>query len=287
MAVCYRHPDRETGVSCSNCGNPICTDCMTTTPVGMRCPDCAKQKTQVKTVRNMYGDPIATYVLIGINALAYFGVLASGGSGSEVYADAGLLGIGIDPSGLIGVADGEWWRLLTGGFMHDARSPLHILFNMYALYFLGQILEPSIGTPRFLALYFASLLTGSLAVMIVDPQQFTVGASGAVFGLMAAAVIIQRDQGIDPMQSGLGMILILNLGITFLIPRISIAGHIGGLIGGLVMGLIITHLARRARSPWPVVGAGAAIGVAAVVGGIVAADAEKSDLGLALLTLFS
>ena len=286
MATCYRHPNRETGVSCSNCGNPICTDCMTTTPVGMRCPDCAKQKTPVKTVRSMYGDPVATYVLIAVNVLAYFGVMASGGSGSEVYGDAGLLGIGLEPAGLIGVAEGEWWRLLTGGFMHDARSPLHILFNMYALYFLGQILEPSMGTPKFLALYFASLLTGSFAVMLANPQTFTVGASGAVFGLMAAAVIIQYRQGIDPMQSGLGMILILNLGITFLIPRISIAGHIGGLIGGAIVALVFAALSQRSRSPGPAVGAAAALGVAAFVGGIVAAQAEKTDLGLALTSLF-
>ena len=260
---------------------------MTTTPVGMRCPDCAKQKTPVKTVRTMYGDPIATYVLIGINALAWFGVAASGGSTSEVYGDAGLLGIGADAAGFIGVAEGEVWRLITGGFMHDARSPLHILFNMYALYFLGGILEPSLGTPRFLALYFASLLFGSFAVMLVDPQQFTVGASGAVFGLMAAAVVIQRQQGIDPMQSGLGMVLLLNLAITFLIPRISIAGHIGGLVGGAIRGAIIVTLGRRARSPWPVVAAGTALSLAAFVGGILAANAEKDQLGIALLSLFS
>src|SRR5688572_3190469 len=123
MAVCYRHPNRETGVSCSNCGNPICPDCMTTTPVGMRCPDCSKDKTPVKTIRSMYSDPVATYVLIAINVLAYAGVLASGGRTSQVYIDAAVLGIGVDRGGLIGVAEGEYWRLLTGGFMHDAGNP--------------------------------------------------------------------------------------------------------------------------------------------------------------------
>src|SRR5919108_268620 len=108
MAVCYRHPTRETGVSCSNCGNPICPDCMTATPVGMRCPDCSKQRTQVRTMRSIAVEPTVTYALIAINVLMYFGQTAS--PSNAVYRDFVLFG----PF----VADGEWWRLLTAGFLH-------------------------------------------------------------------------------------------------------------------------------------------------------------------------
>src|SRR4051812_39817545 len=118
MATCYRHPSRETGVSCSNCGNPICPDCMTPTPVGMRCPDCARQKTPVRTLRSMAVDPVATYVLIAINVAVFFGA-----SGSATRADLVLFG----PV----VADGEWWRLLTSGFLHQ--QLFHLGLNMLAL----------------------------------------------------------------------------------------------------------------------------------------------------------
>src|SRR3712207_4670656 len=114
MATCYRHPDRETSVSCSNCGNPICPDCMTATPVGMRCPDCARQKTQVRTLRSIYADPTLTYVLIVVNVLLWVGSALSGGRGSVVNVDFGIIGRGLTEHGLIGVAEGEYWRLLTG-----------------------------------------------------------------------------------------------------------------------------------------------------------------------------
>src|ERR1044071_4875254 len=130
MAVCYRHPNRETGVSCSNCGKPICPDCMTATPVGMRCPDCSRQKTQVRSMRNIYADPTATYILIGINVLVWVGMLLSGGSTSRVYIDLGLLGSGTLNTGeQIGVAHGEVYRLVTGAFLHDPSNPLHLFFN--------------------------------------------------------------------------------------------------------------------------------------------------------------
>src|SRR3712207_330308 len=116
MATCYRHPTRETGVSCSNCGNPICPDCMTATPVGMRCPECARQKTAVRTLRSMHADPTVTYVLIAINVLLFFGTaaggssLTGGGSGSTVFRDLALFGPAVEPGG-------DYWRLVTAGFL--------------------------------------------------------------------------------------------------------------------------------------------------------------------------
>src|ERR1051325_3812445 len=192
MAVCYRHPNRETRVSCSNCGNPICPDCMTATPVGMRCPECSRQKTSVKTMRNIYAEPTATYILIGINVVLWLGVMLSGGSSSRVYIDLGLVGSASFQGDPIGVSDGEVYRLITGAFLHDPSNPLHLAFNMYILYWLRAMLPPLVGHVPFVALYFASLLAGAFGALVSSPHGLTVGASGAVFGLMAAAFVFQR-----------------------------------------------------------------------------------------------
>ena len=191
MATCYRHPDRETGVSCSNCGRPICPDCMTPTPVGMRCPECSRDRTPVRNMASLYGAPVLTYVLIGINVVCSSARAAD----SKAYFD---LVLAAGP-----VANGDIWRAFTGGFLHaqGAFGFLHIGFNMYLLYILGNLLEPSIGKLRFGAIYFTSLLTGSFgAILLSSPNSYTVGASGAVFGLMGAAVVFLHARGINPMQ---------------------------------------------------------------------------------------
>jgi len=243
MVTCYRHADRETGVSCSSCGRPICPDCMTPTSVGMRCPECSKRRTEVKTVRSLHSDPTLTYVLIAVNVLAFLGSMSSGGGftsgGGRVIENGGLFG----PL----IAEGEYWRLVTSGFLHA--GILHVAFNMYILYFLGQLLEPALGRLRFGALYFSSLLAGSCGALLLSPQALTVGASGAVFGLMGAAVVALRARGFDPMSSGIGMMLLLNLGITFLLPGISIGGHIGGLIGGAAAAWLLVEFGERRRTP--------------------------------------
>jgi membrane associated rhomboid family serine protease len=271
MAVCYRHPNRETGVSCSNCGKPICPDCMTATPVGMRCPECSRQRTPVRTLRNIYADPTVTYVLIGICVLLYLGTWMSGGDTSSVYIDLGTLGTGTLNTGQeIGVAHGQVWRLVTGAFLHDPTNPLHILFNMYILYWLGTMLEPVLGHVRFAALYFASLLAGSFGALIAEPRSLTVGASGAVFGLMAAAFVFQRARGVDPWRSGLGPVILLNLALPFLFPNlnISIGAHVGGLIGGGLAALAIEWVsARRPGDLLPVLVC-TAVGAVSVVGAI-------------------
>src|SRR5215204_6204901 len=265
MAVCYRHKDRETGVSCSNCGNPICPDCMTATPVGMRCPECSRQKTQVRTMRDVHADPTVAYVLIAINVLMYFGQQA--GAGNSVYRDFVLFG----PL----VADGEWWRLLTAGFLHAGL--FHLLVNMYALYFLGRMLEPSLGHVRFAAIYVAALLAGSFGAVLLSPDTPVVGASTAIFGLFGAAIVMARNRGIDIMASGLGPILIINLVITFFPGfNISIGGHLGGLIGGVLGALAIEAIATRRRSPVPAVLACAVIAIASVVAAVAYNSAKFS-----------
>ena len=269
MQTCYRHPSRETGVSCSSCGRPICPDCMTTSPVGMRCPECSAQKTKVRTMRDVHGEPRVTYALIAISVIAFFASV----SGGDLNERFGVLGSGFIPGlGDSGVAEGEIWRLVTGGFLHG--GIIHVGFNMYLLYMLGTMLEPSLGSVRFAAVYFASLLAGSFGAVLLSPDRITVGASGAVFGLMAFAFLEMRRRGIDPMQSGIGGLLVLNLIITFLPGfNISIGGHLGGLLGGALAAAAIGASQRyKARASLAVaVAACAVIAVVAVAGAIAVA----------------
>jgi membrane associated rhomboid family serine protease len=268
MATCYRHPSRETGVSCSNCGRPICTDCMTATQVGMRCPDCARQRTRVHNMRSMASEPTATYVLIAINVIFFVAEQLTRGSQSVIIhlSTIGALGD-------LGVAHGEWWRLITGGFLHDPSNPLHIGFNMYLLWWLGRMLEPALGHARFTALYFASLLAGSFGAILVQPHGLSIGASGAVFGLMGAAFVMQRARGINPFQSGIGVLIILNLILQFVIPNVSWGAHVGGLIGGGLAGWAMDHASARGYKLAASLTVCAVVGLVAVVGAIAASNA--------------
>src|SRR4029079_8791941 len=208
--TCYRHPNRETAVSCSSCGRPICPDCMTPTPVGMRCPECSQQRTRV--VRNPHGQASgfwaspATYVLIAINVVVYLVEIAGGSGGinnpsGSFVVDYGLFG----PF----VAEGEWYRLVTAGFLHA--SLIHIGFNMLLLYLLGRLLEPALGTPRFLVLYFASLLAGSLGALVLEPNSLGIGASGAIFGLAGSTFVIARGRGMDALAGQIGLLHVFQL----------------------------------------------------------------------------
>ena len=244
---------------------------MTPTPVGMRCPECSRQKTKVHTAATIRRDPTLTYVLIALNVIAFIAMSAGGGGmdgrGGQVYNNGALYG----PL----VADGEWWRIVTAGFLHSGL--LHLAFNMYFLYFLGTLLEPEIGRLRFGAIYLVSLLGGSLGALLVTPEAVTVGASGAVFGLLGAAILALRARGIDPMQSGLGVTLLLNLGITFLLPNISIGGHLGGLFAGAIVGFLMFEIAERRRiSLTPVLGVCVVLAVALAIGCVAAASSATA-----------
>jgi membrane associated rhomboid family serine protease len=267
MEVCYRHPDRETAVSCSSCGRPICPECMTPTPVGMRCPECSRQKTPVRTARTMVSDPVLTYALIAANVLVEFASLAGGASAA---GGGGLGGSSLLENAAVSrptVADGEVWRILTAGFFHAGF--FHLFFNMFVLYILGRMLEPAIGRLRFGLIYFVSLLAGSFGALVAEPTTPTVGASGAIFGLMGAAVVVMRNRGISPMESGLGFWILLNLLITFTVPNISIGGHIGGLVGGALAAALLFDLRDRVRVPAIVPTAlVVALGAATVAGSI-------------------
>jgi membrane associated rhomboid family serine protease len=166
------------------------------------------------------------------------------------------------------VADGEWWRLITAGFLHAGL--IHILFNMVALYILGSLLEPGIGTPRFLAVYFVSLLAGSFGALLLTPDAHTVGASGAVFGLMSAAFIVARHRGVEQLAGQIGFYIIINIVFTIGVSNISVGGHFGGLIGGALCALLIVFAERRVRRPVELEVLGMAALAAISVGGALA-----------------
>jgi membrane associated rhomboid family serine protease len=231
--------------------------------VGFHCPECVKGGKQQVFRGPPVFDPIVTKVLIGINVLAWLWSSSQSGSiqriGGTVLQDFGLFG---GDGFNIGVANGEAYRLITSGFLHDGF--IHIGFNMYALWILGPQLERALDRPRFVALYFASLLGGAAGVMMLDPDSFTVGASGAVFGLFGAVAVIQRAAGISIWASGIGQVLALNLLLTFAIPRISVGGHVGGLVAGAVIGTVYVGMMRAGQKPW--VGAAIATVLAAALG---------------------
>jgi membrane associated rhomboid family serine protease len=244
MATCYRHPGRETNVACSNCGRPICPDCMTSTPVGMRCPECASDRTRVRIGTGGGGtDTPLTYALIAVNVAAFLAELAAGGGAGSIDGGGRL----IRDAGLNGpwVADGEVYRIVTSAFLHA--GPLHLLLNMFALYILGTLLEPAIGAARLAGVYFVSLLAGSFGALLLDPNELTVGASGAIFGLMAAAFVVARRRGLEDLASQIGFFVVFNLAFTFSVPGISVGGHLGGLVGGAIAALLITQAEHRPR----------------------------------------
>jgi len=287
MATCYRHPTRETGVACSSCGRPICPDCMTTTPVGMRCPECAKQRTRVMRMRSAAARPRVTFALIGLNVLVF---LAEQGqftlSGSTVHGKVVEEGIlarqlvqyntqGFPVALRVPIADEhQYWRLLTSGFLHE--NLLHIGFNMYLLYLLGTMLEPALGSVKFAAIYFTALLAGSFGALFATAAP-TLGASGAVFGLMGAAVIELRARRMSVMESGIGLLIIINLAYSFAVPGISVGAHVGGLIGGALAALAI-RVADERRVPWLGLAACVLISAAAVAGSIAVSGVSGSGL---------
>jgi membrane associated rhomboid family serine protease len=269
METCYRHTSRETRVSCSSCGRPICPDCMTTTPVGMRCPECARQRTPVRTMRTVVAGGIeATRALIAINVVVF---LASGNFSLAGSAGGAIVNNGALSAVSIAVSH-QYWRLVTAGFLHE--NLLHIGFNMYLLYVLGQLLEPALGSVKLVAIYAVALLFGSAGAMVGVPAlESTIGASGAVFGLMGAAVVEMRSRGINPMDSGIPALIVINLIFSVTFSGISIGGHIGGLIGGALAALALGFGDRRRSVPIGLAGC-LVLGVIAVVAAIAIAHAQ-------------
>ncbi len=217
---CYRHPGRETGVSCQRCGRYICPECQLPNAVGYLCPEDGRVPVATKLKND--ARPLLTISIIVLNVFLYLGQLSSGGTLTNTLLYVPLL------------TESQPWRMITAGFVHSEGSFMHIALNMYSLYILGSVLEPMLGRPRFFTLYLLSILGGSIAVLLLDsPISSVVGASGGVFGLMGAYFIILKSLG----QSGgqITAIIALNLVFSFIGSNISWQAHLGGLVvGGLV-----------------------------------------------------
>ncbi len=273
MQTCYRHPDRETAVSCSNCGRPICSDCMRGTPVGIRCPECAGQRTRVTAPAFMMGnEPRVTYAIIAINVAVFALTNQLGGGAGFGGGSLNALGNRLALWGPA-VQNGDWYRLITSGFIHYGF--LHIAFNMYALYILGSALERYVGSVRFALIYFLSLLAGSFGALVATPHAQSAGASGAIFGVMGALLVLERQRGMALLGGSIGGLLVINLVFTFAVPGISIGGHIGGLLGGIATGLVLSgygrgNLAYGRWTPLTVIGL-AGIAVISVAGSLAVA----------------
>ena len=244
MATCYRHPDRETGLSCSVCERPICTDCATFAPVGIRCPDhSGKPQGAERVVRSAQrahregSGALVTRALIAINIGVYLATVATGGG---INSDSGTIyehGVLFGPF----VATGDYWRLLTAAFMHY--GPIHLGLNMLALWWLGGPLEERMGRGRYLLLYLVSGLAGSAGALLVSPCAGTLGASGAIFGIAGAAIVLER-QGIFVHGGSIVGLVVINFIITLTFPGISVGGHLGGFFGGILAMLGLSRFGR-------------------------------------------
>jgi membrane associated rhomboid family serine protease len=241
--------------------------------VGFHCPECTKQGAQKVVRPAQLLRPIVTQILVAVNlGIFLLGIGAGLQTRDQVIYDGGLIGSAFNPvtQEWIGVAYGEAYRLVTSGFLHA--NLMHVAFNMWILYRLGQLLEPALGRARFVLVYFVSLLGGSFGVLLLDPNRFTVGASGAVFGVMGAAVAVFRARGINIMDSGLGMTIMLNLGLTFLVPGISIGGHVGGLVTGYVAGELLMSVGPKfLKDPRLAFASVVALGIAVTAGSLIVA----------------
>lgn len=264
--TCYRHTDRETYRSCSRCGVNACSECLTNAPVGAHCRECVANGSQAAVQARIRpavsrSATAVTLAIIGINVLVALWVLGqSPGNGisgrSSGQVDLGLFG----PF----VADGEWYRLVTSGFTHA--GILHLAFNMIVIWQFGTMLEPALGKARFIGLYIAALLAGSAGALLLSPDALTVGASGAAFGLVGAAAVGFQRRGESIWSTGIGMMLVINLVVTFAVPGISVGGHLGGLAGGALVGAV--YFWDRRGPAKLVVSLGAAVVVSAFAFGL-------------------
>ncbi|MGW7050241.1 rhomboid family intramembrane serine protease [Streptomyces sp. NPDC054887] len=254
MDHCYRHPDRETGIRCTRCERPVCPECMISASVGFQCPDCVREGSGTghapgaSRPRTLAGGTVAadprlvTKILLAINVALFVAVLAR----ESLARDLDLVGLAISRDlQVVGVADGEWYRLVTAMFLHQ--EFWHVGFNMLLLWWLGGPLEAVLGRGRYLALYLLSGLAGSaLTYLLAAPNQPSLGASGAIYGLFGATVVLMRrmNQDMRPILVLLG----LNLVLTFALSGIAWEAHVGGLVAGTLIAVAMVHAPRERRA---------------------------------------
>ncbi|MGW7198752.1 rhomboid family intramembrane serine protease [Streptomyces chryseus] len=278
VTTCYRHPKYETYVSCTRCDRYICPDCMREAAVGHQCPECVKDgHRSVRQARTVFGGsvagaaaPVVTYTLIAVNVLAYLGELAR----PDIVPRFGMLGWGVlgpesgvhpGPS-VAGVAEGEWYRLFTGAFLHLSPTGgtfgiMHIVMNMFCLWNIGRTVEEQLGRARYAGLYLLSALGGSVLVYLIAPHSIVVGASGAIFGVSASYYVICRRLGhdmraVNRFLAGLLIWMVVSALFT------SWQAHLGGLLTGGLVSLALAYAPRKNRTAIQVV---AAAGVLALL----------------------
>lgn len=250
--VCYRHPTRVTGLSCSECGRPICGECSRDAPVGQRCPECAKPagRHRVIDARRIVAGPSfqtspVTFSLIVINVAIFVLTFTSADIDARLFTDFSAFNLAI--------ADGEWWRILTSAFLHA--NITHILFNMYALYLFGPRLEQQVGSIAFATFYLAAAAGGGAASFRFGPLfQAGIGASGAIFGLFGAWIFVAYRTRTTPagraMFNQLGILLLINAALPFIIPSIDWRAHVGGMVTGIAIAALWGQYARgRPNAP--------------------------------------
>jgi membrane associated rhomboid family serine protease len=294
---CYRHPDRETGLSCSECGRPICVDCMSVAPVGIRCPEhaggarpravaaaskpaaVAGKRVRRTAARHGYVIPefSVTRALVIVNVVVYLAELLTG---AGINADSGWIfqhgalvinggyvghqlvpvhpGTSFQGVSLIGLEHGEWYRLITAAFLHY--GPIHLGMNMLALWWLGQPVEAALGRARFALIYLVAGLAGSTGALLLSPNEVTVGASGAIFGILGALFILEYH-ATGRLMGQATTLIVINIAFSFAVPNISIGGHLGGLAAGVLGAIAFVSF----RQYYPAVGRPALVRGAVVV----------------------
>ena len=280
VPTCYRHAGRETYLSCTRCGRPACPECLRSAPVGQQCVECIKEGG--RTVRQPTGafggrvvsGAVVTYTLVALNVVFYLVEWVY----PKIVDYLALIGAAYDPKvhAVIGVAQGEYYRLLTSAFLHEQGlsgfGPLHIIFNMWALILVGPSLERLLGRLRFLAVYVLSALGGSVMFYLLAPvNELGLGASGAIFGLFGAYFVVARRLKVD--SRSIVFLIVLNLGISFAVAGIAWQAHVGGLLTG---GLLTAAYAYAPRNQRTLVQVGATVAVVAVL--IIAVLARNHQL---------
>ena len=264
LEYCTKHPTTATGRHCTRCGRPACNQCLTQVDVGSHCVDCIKSARPPARERIRFWNAsqplLITRAIIAINVCLYLWVT----TGTTVLTSIGAINnreLNMALSQYF-IDNGEWYRLISSGFLHY--GILHVGMNMFLLWQLGQLLEPALDRGRFVLLYFAAMLGGAVGALLLSPNALTGGASGAVFGLMAAAAVGLQQRGVNPMKTGIGATLVLNLLITFTIPGISVGGHLGGALMGAAVGYAMLEPRWTRTAPWitwaaPLVGMAASV----------------------------
>jgi len=254
LPACARHPDRPTGLRCVRCERPACPDCLREASVGYQCVDCvAEGNKTVRPARNTGGARtragarplVIVPVLIGLNVLVFAITALQAGSITENQnSDVFVQGTLIPGS----VAAGEYWRLLVSGFLHAGNyggyGPVHLVFNMFALWVIGRDLEVALGRVRFVVVYLMSLIGGSAAVMLFgDPMGSVVGASGAIYGLFGGIAVVVFRAKLNP--TPVLMLLGVNVFLSIALPGISLLGHLGGLVIGALTTAALVYAPKQ------------------------------------------